>query len=385
MILAISIVAALLSMLPAAMFLANLSQFCVLGSETSSSLEDAGESVGAGERPAVSVLVPARDEEDGIGECIESSLHSTGVNVEVIVLDDDSTDGTAGIVESAAKEDERVRLIRGAALPAGWNGKQHACKQLADAATNELLVFIDADVRLKPDALSRLVAYKDENGVSLLSAFPHQITGTWLERWLIPMMHFILLGYLPFSRMRQQVDPSLSAGCGQLFLTSATEYRKAGTHEAIKSSRHDGVKLPRAYRNEGLMTDVVDGTELAQCRMYRGAREVIRGVLKNATEGIANPRVIGVFTGLLLGCSVLPVFALMIAIWQHGTWSITIASIALVIAHVPRLVAAGKLNQSWFGAVCHVPATLLFLVLQWIALANQISGRKVAWRGRTES
>jgi hypothetical protein len=246
-------------------------------------------------------------------------------------------------------------------------------------------VFIDADVRLEPDAMRVLIDYQDETGVGLLSAFPHQTTGTWLESWIIPMMHFILLGYLPFSRMRSNADPSLAAGCGQLFMTTRDAYDQAGTHEAIKHSRHDGVKLPRAYRSAGVMTDVVDGTDIADCRMYRGALEVIRGALKNATEGIASPRLIIVFTVLLLGCSVLPLLAFILSILHGERIPLVISAISLLVAHLPRFVAAKRLRQSWFGAACHIPATVLFLILQWIALANQLLGHQVAWRGRMES
>lgn len=379
--LALALAALLLSVLPAAMFLANLPLFRAIGTDAGIDQTSPNEST---THPDVSVLIPARDEETAIGDCVRAALASAGVVVEVIVLDDDSNDRTAEIVQGMAAADRRVRLLRGGTLPEGWNGKQHACKQLADAATAERFVFLDADVRLAPTALQALLAYKQQTGVALLSAFPNQITGTWLETWLIPMMHFILLGYLPFSRMRSDTSPGLAAGCGQLFLTDRTSYVAAGTHSAIKQSRHDGVKLPRAYRSARQTTDVVDGTELARCRMYCGASEVIRGALKNATEGIANPRLIGVFTVLLLGCSVLPPVALLLAFASSNLPAIAISLAALILSHVPRFMAAKRLHQSWFGACCHIPATALFVVLQWVALFNQFTGRRIAWRGRVE-
>lgn len=377
MILALAIFALLLSAIPAALFLANLPLFCCVPAA-----EQAPSDSSPSELQAASILIPARDEASGIGGCIEAALASAGVAVEVVVLDDDSTDPTAAIVADHAARDPRVRLITGNPLPPGWNGKQHACKQLAEAAQHDRLVFIDADVRLAPDAIGQLIAYQDRTGVGLLSAFPHQLTGTWLETWLIPIMHFVLLGYLPFSRMRSQLDPSLAAGCGQLFLTTRLAYQQAGTHESIKASRHDGVKLPRAYRRSGLMTDVVDGTDLADCRMYRGAAEVVRGVLKNATEGIANPRLILVFTVLLLGCSLLPVIALVFSVVRSDVIATIVSVVALVLAHVPRLVAAKRFRQSWLGAICHIPATITFVTLQWLALAGHLTGRQVTWRGR---
>lgn len=381
----IAIIAFVMAAIPAGMFLANLPLFCALSPDIDSPDTDSADPHGESLDASVSVLVPARDEAAGIADCIETALASTAVNVEVIVLDDDSTDDTASIVRGYSLRDDRVRLVGGKPLPPGWNGKQHACKQLAESAKFGRLVFIDADVRLAPDALARLIQYQDQTGVGLLSVFPHQTTGTWLEKWLIPMMHFILLGYLPFARMRTHCDPSLAAGCGQLFLSTREAYNQAGTHEAIQQSRHDGLKLPRAYRSAGIMTDVIDGTDLADCRMYRGAAEVIRGALKNATEGIANPRMIVLFTVLLLGCSVLPVIALVISAMTSRPLAILLSVAALLLAHLPRAVAAHRLRQSWFGAISHVPATAFFVLLQWIAMANQLAGRQVAWRGRTET
>ncbi|MEO1615946.1 MAG: glycosyltransferase family 2 protein [Planctomycetota bacterium] len=377
MVLTLAIIALLLSVFPAVMFLVNLPLFCADLSTPFRSEEMPA--------PKVSVLIPARDEEKSIGHCIRSALGCEHIDAEVVVMDDASEDRTAEIVAEIAETDKRVRLISGKPLPEGWNGKQHACKQLADAAAHEWLVFIDADVRLRPTSLASLIRYQNDHQVGLLSAFPNQITGTWFETWLIPMMHFILLCYLPFSRMRSDGSPSLAAGCGQLFLSRREDYIKAGTHEAIRQSRHDGVKLPRAYRENGLTTDVVDGTRLASCRMYTNTAEVVRGALKNAIEGIANPRVIVIFTVLLFGCSVLPLLATAWAIEQQQILATVLSLGALVVAHVPRFVAAARLKQSWLGACCHIPATLAFLVLQWLALFNHLTGRQIAWRGRTQT
>lgn len=331
----------------------------------------------------VSVLIPARDEAAGIADAISASLAGEGVQVEVVVLDDNSSDGTGEIVRRLAAEDSRVRLITGEPLPEGWNGKQFACYQLARAARHERLVFIDADVRLQPDALARLAAYQDAHDAALLSAFPHQVTGTWLEKWLIPMMHFILLGFLPIARMRQSRLKAYAAGCGQLFVTKRRDYAAAGTHQAIRGSRHDGLKLPAAYRAAGLATDIVDGSPIASCRMYRSAAEVFRGLLKNASEGIASPRLIVPFSTILLGGSLVPWVAFVAAVATGETFTGVVAGCAIVVAHVPRALAAIQLRQSWQGVVFHTPAVVLFVVIQWIALANRLLGRQVAWRGRS--
>lgn len=334
------------------------------------------------DRASVSVLVPARNEAAGIGKCIAAILASEGVTLELVVMDDQSTDATAAIVSGWAKRDSRVRLERGGMLPAGWNGKQHACYRLAKAARYDHFLFLDADVRLQPDALARLIDYQTRHNLPLLSAFPRQETGTLAEKLLIPMMHVVLLGFLPLAQMRKRPDPGFAAGCGQLFLTRRQAYQQAGTHEAIKSSRHDGIQLPRAYRTAGLMTDVVDGTPLARCRMYRTAAEVVRGLLKNADEGIANIRLIVPFTILLLGAMVMPWCLAMWASWIDNWPAFSLALLPIMIGWFPRLDAAARFDQSKLGAALHPLAVLLFVLLQWFAFAMSLAGRRVAWRGR---
>ncbi len=351
------------------------------------------------EEPSISVLIPARNEAVGISRSVNAVLANTGVILEVIVLDDESMDGTGDLVRQIAAHDSRVRLLDGVELPSGWNGKQHACYRLAEAAQFDLLLFLDADVRLKPTALQQLTRRKAqyaESGpakgepIALLSAFPNQETGSLLEKILIPMMHYILLCYLPFSRMRSRTDSGYAAGCGQVFVTDQEAYQRSGTHEAIRATRHDGIQLPRIYRLNGMLTDCVDGAGLATCRMYHGAGQVVRGLLKNANEGIANWRLLIPFTILLGGANILPYVTFGYALTQYldgnhsmAVWYAAAVSFAAVfLSHLPRWVAAWKLPQSPTGAILHPIAIVLFLVLQWCAFLMHLCGVQLAWRGR---
>ncbi|NND99809.1 MAG: glycosyltransferase [Pirellulaceae bacterium] len=363
--------------IPAVMFFANLPLF-----SQRNDLDETCETLGS-----VSVLIPARDEESGILASIQAALANelatTGdAELEVVVLDDHSTDSTAAIVQEIQSNDGRVRYLAGAELPPSWNGKQHACKQLADAAKHHWFVFLDADVRLEPTAIQQMLQRQTRDQVALLSAFPRQETGTFLEKLLIPMMHFILLGFLPFARMRGSTHPAYAAGCGQLFVTSRDNYYRSGTHAAIHDSRHDGLKLPKIYRQSGLSTDVIDGTNLATCRMYTSGSQVVRGVLKNANEGIATAKLILPFTLLLIGGSVLPIAVLVIATVVESKLAIIISILAILIGHAPRAIAAIRFRQSWIGVAGHGLATLLFVALQWTAFAMNLLGKKVTWRGR---
>jgi hypothetical protein len=332
-------------------------------------------------RPRVSVLIPARNEENSISLAVQSALSNRNVDVEVLVMDDQSTDNTARIVRNLAVRDDRVHLLHAPPLPPGWNGKQHACAHLAAAASHPWLVFVDADVRLMPDALARMVAFMEESDADLGSGIPRQITGTFWERLVIPQIHFLLLGFLPIRRSRKRSHPSYGAGCGQLFIARAEAYRRAGGHAVICQSRHDGIKLPRAFRAAGLRTDLFDATDVATCRMYENAGQVWRGFMKNATEGMGAPSVIVPFSTLLIFGQVLPV---VFAMTTNGPakW---LAATAAALGWGVRLMMARRYRQSWLGAVLHPLGVLSVLTIQWTALVREVLGMRVAWKGRTES
>lgn len=343
----------------------------------------------AGARPAVSVLVPARNEEAAIGRLCRDVLASEGVDLELVILDDASADRTAELVSRIAAEDPRVRLVAGQPLPAGWCGKQHACWQLARAARHDTWVFLDVDVAPAPDAIARAVAFLDTSVVALGSGFPRQETTCLLDWLLLPLIHFILLGFLPLARSRSDGSPGLAAGCGQLFVTRRGDYVRAGGHAAIRSSLHDGVKLPRAYRRAGLKTDVFDATPIASCRMYERNSDVWRGLSKNATEGIGAPATILPFTLLLAGGQILPfalvAWGLVTAFAAWPWWAVPVAAAAVALAWLPRVLEATRFRQSLTGAVVHPLGVAVFLAIQWVALARKLLGLKTAWRGRSLS
>jgi len=372
----LTLTALLLAVIPALLMLVNLKVF----------LPAPEPGRGCGE-PVVSVMVPARNEAAAIEPCVRAILASRDVDLEVVVLDDASTDGTDAIVRQLAEHDPRVRLVRGLPLPSGWCGKQHACAQLADAASHDTWVFLDTDVRLSPDAVRRCVAFLDASQASLVSGFPRQVTGSFLEWLLLPLIHFVLLGFLPIARSRVDNSPGLAAGCGQLFVTRRDDYRKAGGHAAIRASLHDGIKLPRAFRRAGLRTDIFDATDIASCRMYTKSLDVWKGLSKNATEGIGSPTTILPFTVLLAGGQILPwvlVASGLATGWQGWpAWTVAGAVIAVAFSSLPRILAARRFRQSFSSALAQPVGIAVFLAIQWVALGRRLLGLQTSWRGRS--
>jgi hypothetical protein len=338
------------------------------------------------ELPPISVLIPARNEENAIGDAVRAVLRSEGIEFEVIVMDDHSEDQTAAIVQRFMSTDERVRLIKAPELPAGWCGKQHACWVLARASRHPLLLFIDADVRLAHDALARLAAFVSSSVADLASGIPQQETTSLLEKLLIPLIHFILLAFLPIRWMRQSRMQMFAAGCGQIFISRAQAYHRCGGHSVIRDTLHDGLKLPRAFRAAGFRTDLFDATDLATCRMYRSAGEVWFGLAKNAGEALAAPQMILPMTFVLLGGQVLPFILLLLALcsWPESwpMWQIALAIIATAAAYYPRLVAARRFRQSILAAIVHPLGILILLAIQWFALLCNALGRPATWKGR---
>ena len=369
---ALPLIALALAVLPALFFLRNGQLF-----RTPPAVEP-------GPLPRVSVLIPARNEERSIGPAVESVLESVGVELEVIVLDDHSEDRTAEVVREITARDLRVRLEPAPPLPVGWCGKQWACHTLSKHARHDVLTFLDADVRLTPLALARMYGFLRSSGAALVSGFPRQETGTLLEKLVIPLINWLLVCYLPIGSMRRSRAVGLGAGCGQWFMTTRDAYEKAGGHAAVKASLHDGLKLPRAYRKAGLMTDICDATDLAVCRMYRSAGQVWNGLAKNAREGMGAPALIGVWTALLFGGHVLP-FLLVRPPWE---WTLpflpdAILALAVFLSYLTRFGCAALYRGSWLGAALHPIGVTVLLAIQWYSLLRWLVGKPVGWKGRT--
>ena len=329
----------------------------------------------------VSVLIPARNEEANIGRAIESVLANRDISFEIIVMDDHSEDQTPAIVAAMARKDSRIRLERAPALPPGWCGKQHACATLARRAIHPLLCFMDADVRLEPNALRRMSAFLVQRQVDLVSGVPRQELSTFWEKLLLPLIHFVLLGFLPMRRMRASTAPAYAAGCGQLFLARADAYRDSGGHAAIRASLHDGIKLPRNFREQGFKTDLFDATDIARCRMYANGREVFAGLAKNATEGLAAPRLIVPVSGLLFFGQVVPIALLFWSDTGGITWTLAMAGTFLGV--LPRWLACVRFQQPLLGALLHPIGILVLIAIQWAAFGKALLRQPAVWRGRT--
>jgi hypothetical protein len=334
-----------------------------------------------------SVLIPARNEESNIARAVLSVLRNQNAEFEVIVLDDGSSDRTAQVVRAIASKDPRVRLLTGQPLPDGWCGKQHACYQLAQFARFPWLVFVDADVRLTPDGLVRMCTFMERSGAALASGVPKQEIRTFSESLLVPLIHFVLLGFLPIGRMRAKGNAVYGAGCGQLFVARREAYQACGGHSSIRATLHDGLKLPKLFRTAGFATDLFDATGIALCRMYSSNLEVWRGFAKNAQEAFGSPRLIGPATLLLLGGQVWPPFLLGAACLNlpMSAFAIACSMFGTIAAFLPRLLAVRRFHQPLNSVLLHPLGICALVAIQWFALFRSFCRRPTEWKGRSYS
>jgi hypothetical protein len=332
----------------------------------------------------VSILIPARDERHGIESAVRAACGQIGARIETIVLDDGSTDGTGEILARLAAEVPGLRVVQGAPLPRGWAGKAWACWQLAsEHARGDWLLFVDADVRLAPDAAARAVALARAESADFASAFPRQIVATAGEALLVPLVHLVLLSYLPMRLIRSHPLPSLSAGCGQMMLVRREAYLAAGGHRAVRATLHDGIVLARRMKATGHAIAVFDGADVATCRMYDGFRSAWRGFARNAYEAVGSPAMLVAMIALNGGLFVLPFAALPMSLAAEGpglTSGLWAASVALALGL--RTALAVRFEAPAWTVVATPLAVLSMIGIQVASFLNHRTRRPVIWRGR---
>jgi len=358
--------------------------------------------------PRVSVLVPARNEEAHIGACVASLLAQDYPDLEVVVLNDHSTDRTgeilAGLTGAAARaaptrmdedvtgtdadattRDERLRVLEGKDLPEGWLGKHWACHQLAEAASGELLLFTDADTRHGPASVRHGVAALHAEGADLLTALPFEETVTVAEQLIVPVIPWSILTFLPLELAYRTRSPAFSATIGQYMLFRASAYRATGGHAAVATDPVDDIALGRRIKAQGFRWRLADATRDVRCRMYQSAEQVFEGFSKNLFSAFGN-RVLP-FIGVWLWLEI--VFLLPVAVLVARLLRAPVPNLdtGIALAGVAAGLASWGMSHLRFG----FPARLVPLYPLTMLLALAIALRSVAlvrrgrttWKGRT--
>jgi chlorobactene glucosyltransferase len=231
--------------------------------------------------PSVSILVPARNEEKQISKCIHSLVEQDYPDYEVIVLDDQSSDGTATILGQIKVDEPGLEILSGTPVPTGFTGKNWACAQLAEHAKGDLLLFTDADTVFQPHALSEIVNVMLAQKADLLTGYPRQLMGSWGEHLLVPFFLWAVLCFIPLWLAYRLRLPILSTAVGQMMLFRREAYQLVGGHAALGPKIVEDTALANSIKRAGLRWRVINITDLISCRMYLGSQEAFDGFAKN--------------------------------------------------------------------------------------------------------
>ncbi|MEP6761267.1 MAG: glycosyltransferase family 2 protein [Sporichthyaceae bacterium] len=323
----------------------------------------------------VAVLLPVRDEATRVEPCLRALLGQTGVrDLQILVLDDGSSDGTVDVVQAVAADDARVTVLRGEPLPRGWWGKPHACQQLADHADADVLVFVDADVVLAPDAVAATVALLRWTALDLVSPYPRQVAVGAAERLAQPLLEWSFLTTLPLRLAERSPRPSLAAANGQFLAVDALAYRRAGGHAAVRAEMLEDIALLRAIKRAGGRGGVVDGSRIATCRMYDGWPAIREGYSKSLWSAFRSPSGAGAVCGLLGLAYVVPPLAAL-----RGS---RVGLVGYAAGVAGRVVVGRRVRARVMpDALAHPLSVAAFCWLTATSLARRRTGRLVV-RGR---
>jgi glycosyltransferase involved in cell wall biosynthesis len=333
----------------------------------------------AGMRPAaeplVSVIIPARDEAHIIEQTVRAFLAQTYANLEVIVVNDRSADGTGAIVR--AVHDDRLTVIDGVEPPAGWLGKPWALHQGSRAARGELLLFVDADLIYAPAAVAAAVAYLQAQDLALLSLFPHLEMHGFGEIASMPMMPMVFHTFMPTWISNHTRFARLALGGGTGNLVERDIYERSGGHEELRDAVVDDIALARLVRRHGGRTEIARAEDLVSLRMYHGVREVIDGFTKNTFSALGRNYIAGFL--VVAGCVVFHILPYALALSGDR------ASIAtVVIISITRVILFRALRYRLDAAIFLHP--VMAAIWTWIFIRSiWLTGirRKLLWRGRT--
>jgi chlorobactene glucosyltransferase len=231
--------------------------------------------------PFVSVLVPARNEEDNIKACVQSLLQQKYPEYEVLILDDHSTDQTRSILNEISSTSPRVKVLTGQPNPNGSLGKNWACTQLAQQSQGEILFFTDADTIHRPETLATVVAAMFGEQADLLTGYPRQLVLTWGERFLVPFFSWVVMSFFPLGLAYKIPSPIFTNAVGQMIAVKRESYLSIDGHAGLRHSIVDDLALVKAFHLSGLRWRVIQIADLISCRMYLNSREALEGFTKN--------------------------------------------------------------------------------------------------------
>ncbi len=336
---------------------------------------------------AVSICIPARNEELNIGECIKAALAVDWPELEVLVVDDRSEDRTREMALQAANGDARLRIVEGVEPPTGWAGKPWACYRAAKESRGAWLVFVDADVRLHPKSIQAIVETVQTNELSMLSLFGTWIVEGFWERTLIPAVGWLIRGAVDLDKVNDISQPDAFAN-GQCIAIQRAAYFGVEGHKSVRAQVLEDVRFAEVVKRNGMAVQVRPAPWAFRVRLYRSLGEIVNGYTKNLYEGLGRSPVAGFGAALFLFvCALLPFLLAVIGGFGYAFlgWRLLSLSQVLWLWGIVGLQTLFRYRQerrdgrSGHFALAHPLANVLLI---WILLRSTTKV-SVAWKGRT--
>ena len=336
--------------------------------------------------PRISVCVPARNEERGVEACLQSLLNQDYSNFEVIVINDHSTDNTAGIMQALAQEYSHLKVLEGINLPEDWLGKPFALHQAFKVSQGEYLLFTDADLVFKSTALNTAVHVMRERKLDVLTLMPKAEFGSFWEQAVQPVIFGFIASLTRFKNVNNPGHKS-AMGFGAFLMFRRAAYEKIGGHEAGKADVLEDVLIAKRAKRAGLKLLVADGKQLFSIRMYFGLKEIWFGWQKNMFLAMNESVVKATYNiFVVLGFLFTPYIILAINIFEQIGWfwiGLAMASVVLVSAAAYKTCDELGLHRN--AAALFPLGALVMAAIMANSMFQTLVRKKTEWRGRVYS
>ncbi len=320
----------------------------------------------------VSIIVPLRNEAENIPGLVSSLLSQNSLtNVEYLFLNDNSEDNSFDLLVSALSHHTNAKVIQGSPMPPGWIGKTWALEQLLELSKGEIIVSIDADVRLAPDAINKSITLMKSRELDFLSPYPRQITSTVGERLIQPILQWSWMSTLLLGIAEKASFASMAVANGQFFIVRRKALLLVGGYESVKADVLDDVFLARRLLKTGSHGVVVNGASIAECRMYSSWSEIEAGYGKSLRHAFGSPfgSLCAIFFIFLTGIAPL-LFALMGSAWGWLAFAFIVGT---------RMMSASRARTRIIDSLFHpISSTLLIYLIFYSYLMRGY----IQWKGR---
>jgi chlorobactene glucosyltransferase len=333
------------------------------------------------ESPLVSILVPARNEEENIERCIISLMQQDYENFELIVLDDKSHDDTPLILRKLMGEFPKIKIIQGEELPQGWTGKNFACHTLSKSAKGEWLAFTDADTVHKEDSISSALHSALRERAKLVSALPNIVMKTAPEKLFSPLIYFALMSFVPLGIINTHKYEKVVIALGPFMFINAEFYRKIGGHESIKDEILDDFRLAQQVKKFGGKYSLLDGRDKITVRFYKDIGSAWVGFSKNSFGAFENqPLVLLPFLAFCVCLYIIPYVTFVRGLLHDKLLLYPFFQVLLVTLHTFLIAVRFKFNR--FLIIFHPLSVSFWSLVVLNSMRLTLTNKSLAWKER---